>query len=126
MAFMVNRKIIRGLRLGLASIGLVLAGLLAMTVARAADLDHPYYRHRRHLPPPPPVAFLPPPPSCKIVPLPEMNLYNEVTRAGIQNVCISRACTPTASGPTRRLIGGQIPIKATLSAFGSQIEVTDQ
>ncbi len=90
MAFMVNKKIIRGLRLGLASIGLVLAGLLAMTVARAADLDHPYYRHRRHLPPPPPVAFLPPPPSCKIVPLPEMNLYNEVTRAGIQNVCISR------------------------------------
>ncbi len=41
MAFMVNKKIIRGLRLGLASIGLVLAGLLAMTVARAADLDHP-------------------------------------------------------------------------------------
>jgi hypothetical protein len=87
---MVNRKTICGLRLGLALIGLVLAGLLAMTGAQAADLDHPYYRHRRHLPPPPPAAFLPPPPSCKIVPLPEMNLYNEVTRAGIQNVCISR------------------------------------
>ncbi len=86
MAFMVNRKTIRGLWLGT-----VLAGLFAVIGVQAADLDHPYYHHRRHLPPPPPVAFLPPPPpSCKIVPLPQMNLYNEVTRAGIQNVCISR------------------------------------
>jgi hypothetical protein len=24
------------------------------------------------------------------VPLPQMNLFNEVTRAGVQNVCVSR------------------------------------
>ena len=88
MAFVVNRKTTRWLRLGLAS----LAGLpafLRWRSVQAADLDHPYYRHRRRLPPPP-VAFLPTPPSCKVVPLPQMNLFNEVTRAGIQNVCVSR------------------------------------
>jgi hypothetical protein len=82
MAFMVNEKQIRGLCL-------VLAGIIMATSVRAADLDHPYYRHRRRLPPPP-VALLPVPPSCKVVIQPEMNLYNEVIRAGIQNVCISR------------------------------------
>jgi hypothetical protein len=81
MAFMVNERTIRRL-------GLALAGVVTVASVQAADLDHPYYRHRRHLPPP--VAFLPVPPSCKIVPLPQMNLYNEVTRAGVQNVCISR------------------------------------
>jgi hypothetical protein len=85
MAFVVKRKITRGFRLGL-----VLAGLFAMAEVQAADLDYPYRRYRRHLPPPPPVAFLPTPPSCKVVPLPQMNLFNEVTRAGIQNVCVSR------------------------------------
>jgi hypothetical protein len=61
--------------------------LLMGSGASAADLDHPYYR-------PVPVApnplCLPVPPSCRIVPQPEMNLYNEVTRVGIQRVCISR------------------------------------
>jgi hypothetical protein len=67
---------------------LVLASLLISAVAHAADLDRPYHRYRR--PPPPPLGWLPPPPSCKIVPEPEMNLFNEVTRDGIQRVCISR------------------------------------
>jgi hypothetical protein len=84
MAFVVNRKTTCWLRLGL-----VLAGLFAVAEVQAADLDHPYYRHYRRLPPPP-VAFLPTPPSCKVVPLPQMNLFNEVTRAGVQNVCVSR------------------------------------
>jgi hypothetical protein len=70
-------------------LGFVLGALTLATSLQAADLDHPYYRYRRHAPPPP-VAFLPTPPSCKIVPQPEMNLYNEVIRGGIQNVCISR------------------------------------
>ena len=84
MAFVVNRKTTCWLRLGF-----VLAGLWAMAEVQAADLDHPYYRHYGRLPPPP-VAFLPTPPSCKVVPLPQMNLFNEVTRAGVQNVCVSR------------------------------------
>ncbi len=83
MAFVVKRKTTRWLRLGL-----VLAGLFAVAEVQAADLDYPYHRYRRHSPPP--VAFLPTPPSCKVVPLPQMNLFNEVTRAGIQNVCVSR------------------------------------
>jgi hypothetical protein len=70
MAFVVNRKTTRWLRLGLGLIGLVLAGLWAMAEVQAADLDHPYYRHYRRLP--------------------QMNLFNEVTRAGVQNVCVSR------------------------------------
>ncbi len=50
MSFMVNQKIIYGLRLGVALAGLALGALFAMTNVRAADLDHPYYRHRRRLP----------------------------------------------------------------------------
>ncbi len=84
MAFMVKRKTIRGLRLGF-GFGLVLAGVTGL---QAADLDYPYHRYQRR--PPPPVGFLPPPPGCRILPEPQMNLHNEVTRAGIQNVCISR------------------------------------
>jgi hypothetical protein len=90
MAFVAKRKTIHWLRLGLASVGLVLAGLFAVAGVQAADLDHPYYRYHHRRLPPPPVVFLPTPPSCKVVPLPEMNLFNEVTRAGIQNVCVSR------------------------------------
>ena len=67
-------------------LGLVLASL-SMGHAAAADLDRPYYRHR---PLPPDVAFLSPPPSCKLVPEPQMNLFNEVTRYGVQRVCITR------------------------------------
>jgi hypothetical protein len=74
-----------GAQLPLASA--VIVGLSLCGAARAADLDHPYY-------PPPPVAVapgcLPVPPSCRIIPQPEMNLYNEVVRAGIQRVCVSR------------------------------------
>ena len=65
-------------------------GLFAALGAQAADLDYPYPHHNRHRPVPPPVAFLPPPPSCKIVQQPQMNLYNEVTHFGVQQVCISR------------------------------------
>ncbi len=67
--------------------GLALACVCAAGAARGADLDRPYYRPP---PPPPPAALLSPPPSCEIVAEPQMNLYNEVTRTGIQRVCVSR------------------------------------
>jgi len=78
MAGIANTKIGYGLLASLA-----LACLSGAT--QAADLDRPYYR-----PPPPPAALLPPPPSCEIIAQPQMNLYNEVTRTGIQEVCVTR------------------------------------
>ena len=73
-------------KIGLLS-GLALAWLCAAGAARGADLDQPY-----HPPPPPAAASLapPPPPSCDIVADPQMNLYNQVTRMGIQRVCVTR------------------------------------
>ncbi len=63
----------------------LLAFALGAGAAQAADLDHRYY--------PPPRASagdLPPPPGCRLRAQPQMNLYNEVTRFGVQWVCISR------------------------------------
>jgi len=76
--------------------GAVLAAFAAGGVARAADLDHPYYRPVAVAPNP---LCLPVPPSCRIIPQPEMNLYNEVTRAGIQRVCVSRGVYADSSYP---------------------------
>jgi hypothetical protein len=42
-------------------------------------------------PPAPPAASLSsPPPRCEIVLHPQMNHYNEVTRTGLQRVCVTR------------------------------------
>ncbi|QAY95375.1 hypothetical protein CWB41_06190 [Methylovirgula ligni] len=65
--------------------GLALACLCAAGAAWGADLDQPYYP-----PTPPPAVALSPPPTCDIVADPQMNLYNQVTRMGIQRVCVTR------------------------------------